>query len=83
MVDFTRGPGKILKYDSKRGKFRSRAPFWGLGPGKNYRLSPPLYGPDFILTTSLRKSPIVSEGEGETAKRKPNDLCHNETESRH
>jgi hypothetical protein len=43
MVDFIQGPGKILKY-AKKVNFALLGPFFGLGPGKNYRLSPPLYG---------------------------------------
>jgi hypothetical protein len=43
MVDFIWGPGKILKYDPKKVNFALLGSFFGLGPGKNYRLSPPLY----------------------------------------
>ncbi len=46
MVDFTRGPGKILKYDSKRGKFCSLGPpFEVWAPAKITASPPPLYGP--------------------------------------
>ncbi len=47
MVDFIRGPGKILKYDPKKVNFALLGPFFGLGPGKNYRLSPPSLRPCF------------------------------------
>jgi hypothetical protein len=42
MMDFDRGPGKILKYDLKRGNFRSLGPpFEVWAPVKN-TASPPL-----------------------------------------
>jgi hypothetical protein len=42
MVDFTRGPGKILKYYSKRGKFRSLGPIFEVWASVKITASPPL-----------------------------------------
>ncbi len=40
MVDFTLGPGKILKYDSKRGKFCSPGPPFEVWAPVNITASP-------------------------------------------
>jgi hypothetical protein len=42
MVDFTRGPGKILKYDSKRGKFCYLGPSFEVWTPVKITDSPPL-----------------------------------------
>jgi hypothetical protein len=40
--DFTRGPGKILKYDSKRGKFCSHGPPFEIWAPVKITTSPPV-----------------------------------------
>ncbi len=51
--DFTWGPGKILKYDSKRGKFCSLGPsFEAWATVKITTSPPPLYGPDSQCSNS-------------------------------
>jgi hypothetical protein len=42
MMDFDRGPGKILKYDLKRGKFRSLGPPFEVWAPVKITASPPL-----------------------------------------
>ncbi len=42
MVDFIRGPGKILKYDPKRGKFHSPGPPFSVRAPVKITASPPL-----------------------------------------
>jgi hypothetical protein len=43
MMDFTRGPGKILKYVSKKGKFRSLGPSFEVWAPVKITASPPLF----------------------------------------
>jgi hypothetical protein len=45
MVDFTRGPGKILKYGSKRGKFRCLGPPFEVWAPVKITASPPSLRP--------------------------------------
>jgi hypothetical protein len=54
MVNFILGPGKIFKYDPKRGKFRSLGPPVAVRAPVKICLSPPLYspGPNLICTGS-------------------------------
>ncbi len=42
MMDFDRGPGKILKYDLKRGKFCSLGPHFEVWAPVKITSSPPL-----------------------------------------
>jgi hypothetical protein len=42
MMDFDRGPGKILKYDLKRGKFRYLGPPFEVWAPVKITASPPL-----------------------------------------